>query len=186
MDDYLKQAIELVKAQSSVRVMQEEEMVTMIRTLAASLKNLENNQLPENDEEELSLPAPSKSIGKKASPASNAANPSNSLPEKHLARHGLDADSYRRKWGIKSDTPLVCKSIQRVRRKKMKDMRLWEKDTPLPKRKEERGRRDTAGEEGNPFEKGLSLFSVSRRTRRPVCARYAVRPAPLARRRAAL
>ena len=69
MDDYLKQAIELVKAQSSVRVMQEEEMVTMIRTLAASLKNLENNPLPE------------KPSGKKASPASNAANPSNSLPE---------------------------------------------------------------------------------------------------------
>ena len=40
MDDYLKQAIELVKAQSSVRVMQEEEIVAMIRALSASLKSL--------------------------------------------------------------------------------------------------------------------------------------------------
>ncbi|MDE5879805.1 MAG: MucR family transcriptional regulator, partial [Desulfovibrio sp.] len=31
------------------------------------------------------------------------------------------------KWGLKKDTPLVCKSLQRERRKKMKDMKLWEK-----------------------------------------------------------
>ena len=130
MDDYLKQAIELVKAQSSVRVMQEEEMVTMIRTLAASLKNLENNQLPENDEEELSLPAPSKSIREKSITCLECGKSFKLITRKLLARHGLDADSYRRKWGIKSDTPLVCKSIQRVRRKKMKDMRLWEKRHP--------------------------------------------------------
>ena len=42
-------------------------------------------------------------------------------------KDGLDADAYRRKWGLKSGVPLVCKSIQRVRRKKMKDMKLWEK-----------------------------------------------------------
>ena len=52
------------------------------------------------------------------------------ITKKHLAQHGLDADSYRRKWGIKSGVPLVCKSIQRGRRKKMKDMRLWEKRHP--------------------------------------------------------
>lgn len=130
MDDYLKQAIELVKAQSSVRVMQEEEMVAMIRTLAVSLKNLENNPLPENDEEELSLPAPSKSIREKSITCLECGKSFKLITRKHLARHGLDADSYRRKWGIKSDTPLVCKSIQRVRRKKMKDMRLWEKRHP--------------------------------------------------------
>ena len=44
-----------------------------------------------------------------------------------LAQHGLDAESYRRKWGLKVDVPLVCKSLQRTRRKKMKDMKLWEK-----------------------------------------------------------
>ena len=41
--------------------------------------------------------------------------------------HGLDADTYREKWGIKKNTPLVCKELQRERRKKMKEMKLWEK-----------------------------------------------------------
>lgn len=126
MDDYLKQAIELVKAQSSVRVMQEEEIVAMIRTLATSLKQLESGT-PIEDTEELSLPSPAKSIKEKSITCLECGKSFKLITKKHLARHGLDADSYRRKWGIRSGTPLVCKSIQRVRRKKMKDMRLWEK-----------------------------------------------------------
>ena len=49
------------------------------------------------------------------------------LARKHLASHNLDAAEYREKWGLKKDTPLVCKGLQRERRKKMKDMKLWEK-----------------------------------------------------------
>ena len=40
MDDYLKQALEIVKAQASVRVMAEEEITSMVRTLAAHLKTM--------------------------------------------------------------------------------------------------------------------------------------------------
>lgn len=126
MDDYLKQAIELVKAQSSVRVMQEEEMVAMIRTLASSLKNLESGIQPEEEDDTPSA-SPSKSIREKSITCLECGKSFKLITRKHLAKHGLDADAYRRKWGLKSDTPLVCKSIQRVRRKKMKDMRLWEK-----------------------------------------------------------
>ena len=49
------------------------------------------------------------------------------ITSKHLAQHGLDADAYREKWGIKCGTPLVCKCLQRTRRKKMNNMKLWEK-----------------------------------------------------------
>lgn len=126
MDDYLKQAIELVKAQSSVRVMQEEDMMTMIRTLTESLRNLESGAQTE-DQEDISMPAPSRSIREKSITCLECGRSFKLITRKHLAKHGLDADSYRRKWGIRSDTPLVCKCIQRGRRKKMKDMRLWEK-----------------------------------------------------------
>ncbi len=126
MDDYLKQAIELVKAQSSVRVMQEEEIVAMIRTLASSLRNLESDA-PVEEKEEFPVLTPAKSIKEKSITCLECGKSFKLITKKHLARHGLDADAYRRKWGIKSGTPLVCKSIQRVRRKKMKDMRLWEK-----------------------------------------------------------
>jgi predicted transcriptional regulator len=49
------------------------------------------------------------------------------LTKKHLATHGLAPEEYKEKWGYKKNTPLVCKSLQRERRKKMKEMRLWEK-----------------------------------------------------------
>lgn len=125
MDDYLKQAIELVKAQSSVRVMQEEEIVAMIRALSASLKNLSEGQTAGTEEED--APTPARSIREKSITCLECGKSFKLITKKHLAQHGLDADSYRRKWGIKSGVPLVCKSIQRVRRKKMKDMKLWEK-----------------------------------------------------------
>ena len=47
--------------------------------------------------------------------------------KKHFALHGLDAVSYREKYGLKKSTPLTSKELQRTRRAKMKDMKLWEK-----------------------------------------------------------
>ena len=126
MDDCLMQAIELVKAQASVRVMQEDEVTAMISSLAAKLRNMEagSDADIENDSETL---APSKSIKEKTVTCLECGKSFKLITRKHLAQHGLDADAYREKWGIKRGAPLVCKSLQRVRRKKMKDMKLWEK-----------------------------------------------------------
>ena len=41
MEDYLKHALEIVKAQASVRVMEEDAIISMVRAVAASLKQLE-------------------------------------------------------------------------------------------------------------------------------------------------
>lgn len=125
MDDHLKIAIELAKSQASVRVMQEDEIMTMIQSLAASLKTLTGEcGCPSDD-----TPAGSNtgSIKEKTITCLECGKSFKLITKKHLAKHGLDADSYRQKWGLKSDTPLVCKSLQRVRRKKMKTMKLWEK-----------------------------------------------------------
>ena len=40
MEDYLKQAIEIVKAQAAVRTMTEEEITSMMRSLAQSIKSV--------------------------------------------------------------------------------------------------------------------------------------------------
>ena len=126
MDECLMQAIELVKAQASVRVMQEDEVTAMIRSLASSLRNLDTSEESDNggDADQLH---PSKSIKEKTVTCLECGKSFKLITRKHLAQHGLDADSYRDKWGIKKSVPLVCKSLQRVRRKKMKDMKLWEK-----------------------------------------------------------
>ena len=49
------------------------------------------------------------------------------LTKKHLAAHNLTPEEYRAKYGYKKGAPLAAKSLQRERRKKMKDMRLWER-----------------------------------------------------------
>ncbi len=126
MDDYLKQALEIVKAQASVRVMSEEEITSMVRTLAASLKMLENAPF---EKEEANEPAmlPAKSIKEKSVTCLECGKAFKMITRKHLAAHDLDAETYREKWGLKKNIPLVCKELQRERRKKMKEMQLWEK-----------------------------------------------------------
>jgi predicted transcriptional regulator len=126
MDDHLKLAIQLATAQASVRVMEEEEMVNMIRNLTARLKKMADNTVEEEEEEALSA-HPSRSIKEKTITCLECGKSFKLITRKHLAQHGLDANAYREKWGIKSGTPLVCKSLQRTRRKKMNDMKLWEK-----------------------------------------------------------
>ena len=126
MDDYLKLAIELATAQASVRVMEEEEMVAMIRSLSTSLKKMTDDSLDVDGEESLTS-SPARSIKEKTITCLECGKVFKLITSKHLSTHGLDAEAYRRKWGLKPDTPLVCKSLQRTRRKKMKDMKLWEK-----------------------------------------------------------
>ena len=126
MDDHLKLAIELATAQASVRVMQEEEMVNMIRSLSTSLKKMTDDSLDVDGEESLTS-SPARSIKEKTITCLECGKVFKLITSKHLSTHGLDAEAYRRKWGLKPDTPLVCKSLQRTRRKKMKDMKLWEK-----------------------------------------------------------
>jgi len=126
MDDHLKLAIELATAQASVRVMEEEEMVAMIRSLSTSLKKMTDDSLDIDGEESLTS-SPARSIKEKTITCLECGTVFKLITSKHLSTHGLDAEAYRRKWGLKPDTPLVCKSLQRTRRKKMKDMKLWEK-----------------------------------------------------------
>lgn len=128
MDDYLKQALEIVKAQASVRIMSEEEITSMVRNLSHHLRSLED--IPA-EQEETAGPnvSPAKSIREKTITCLECGKSFKIITKKHLASHDLDADSYREKWGIKKSVPLVCKELQRERRKKMREMKLWEKRT---------------------------------------------------------
>ena len=46
MEDYLKQAIEIVKAQASVRNMNEDEITSMIRALTQSIRGVAEGVAP--------------------------------------------------------------------------------------------------------------------------------------------
>jgi len=125
VEDYLKEALEIVKAQASVRTMSEEEMTSMVRKLSAGIQAIAENSLPAQEE----APAcePKKSIKEKSIVCCECGKSFKIITKKHLASHGLTPDEYREKYGMKKKTPLVCKSLQRERRKKMKEMKLWTK-----------------------------------------------------------
>jgi predicted transcriptional regulator len=125
MENYLKEALEIVKAQASVRTMTEEEITTMVRKLADSIKNIGESGAADPDEGEML--DPKKAIKEKSITCVICGKSFKLLAKKHLASHGLSAEEYRERCGYKKGTPLVCKSLQRERRKKMQDMRLWER-----------------------------------------------------------
>ena len=124
MDDYLKEALEIVKAQAKVRTMSEEEIISMVQKLSEGIRDI---CLGESPVEDTQLVPMRKSIKEQSIVCLECGRTFKILTKKHLASHGLDADSYREKWGIKRLAPLVCKALQRERRKKMKAMKLWER-----------------------------------------------------------
>jgi len=126
MDDYLKSALEIVQAQASVRPMTDEQITSMINSVAAGIKAAtEGVELSTGAVE----PAvdPKKAIKEKSITCLECGKSFKVITKKHLASHGLTPEEYREKYGMKKATPLVCKSLQRERRKKMTEMRLWEK-----------------------------------------------------------
>lgn len=125
MEDYLKQAIEIVKAQASVRNMNEEEITSMIRALTQSIRGVAEGVAPVVDAD----PAvdPKNAIREKSVICCECGKSFKVLTKRHLATHGLTPEEYREKWGYKKGTSLVAKSLARDRRKTMQGMKLWEK-----------------------------------------------------------
>lgn len=132
MDDILKEALEIVKAQASVRTMTEEEITSMVRRIAESVRMVASGEV-----EPASVSAggvagvmaddPLKAIKEKNILCLESGKPFKILTKRHLAKFGLTPEQYREKWGYPKNMPLVCKALQRERRKKMKEMKLWEK-----------------------------------------------------------
>ena len=128
MDAYLKQALEIVKAQASVRNMTEEEITSMVQKLAGGIKNVAEGQAVA-EVQTATEPAvdPKNAIRERSIICLECGKSFKVLTKKHLATHGLTADEYKEKWGFPKKTSLICKGLARERRKKMLDMKLWEK-----------------------------------------------------------
>ena len=126
MDDYLKEALDIAKAQAGVRVMTEDEITTLVSRLSAQFKNIHSSSpsLPDKDGR--------RSIREKNVICMECGKSFRILTKRHLVRHGLTTDEYREKWGIDRNKPLVSKSLQKERRKKMQEIRLWEKRRRRP------------------------------------------------------
>jgi len=103
-------------------------MLSMVRSLSQGIQNIAGTGGVVEEEAEVVLD-PKKAIKEKSIQCLECGKAFKILTKKHLATHGLTPDEYRSKWGYPKRSALVCKSLQRERRKKMKDMKLWEKRT---------------------------------------------------------
>ena len=126
MDDFLKEALEIVKAQAAHRTMSEAEITDMVVKLAKSIKAISSGCTAEEGDAGPAIDA-KKAIKEKSITCCECGKSFKIITKKHLASHGLTPNEYREKFDYKKGMPLVCKSLQRERRKKMKEMELWKK-----------------------------------------------------------
>jgi predicted transcriptional regulator len=128
MDDYLKMAMEMVKAQAGVRTMSADEMTTMILELSKKLSGLAVGMGPVTQIEPAG-PAidPKKSIKEKSVTCLECGKVMKVLTAKHLASHELTKAEYLEKYGMKKGTSLLAKGLSRARKEKMKSMELWKR-----------------------------------------------------------
>jgi len=128
MDEYVKEALEVVKAQAGVRNMTEDEITSMVQSIADRLRGVEahaEDERPYGHQE----PAvdPKKSIREKSVICLECGKSFKILSKRHLAQHGLTPQEYKEKWGFKKNQSLVAKALSRQRRKKMQEIQLWKK-----------------------------------------------------------
>lgn len=124
MEEYIKQALEIVKAQAGFRTMTEDEISSMVKTVAGAIHQLMS---PDSQHQAFAAQSGAKQISERSITCLECGKSFKLLTRRHLLSHGISADEYREKWGYAKDAPLVCKALQRERRKKMRDMKLWEK-----------------------------------------------------------
>ncbi len=126
MEDSLREALEIVKAQASVRNMTEDEINSMIKTLSEGIRNVVE-EVPMERSQAAPAVEPAKAIREKSVVCLECGKPFKVLTKKHLAKHELTPEEYKEKWGYKKGTSLVAKALARDRRKKMQEMELWKK-----------------------------------------------------------
>jgi len=129
MDDYLKEALEIVKAQASVRTMTEEEITSMVRKLSDGIKRLGEGCCEVGATESSTNLDNRKAIREKSIVCLECGKSFKVLTKRHLATHDLTPVEYKAKWGFKKGTALIAKGLARDRRKKMQEMQLWKKRT---------------------------------------------------------
>ena len=128
MDEYVKEALDIVKAQAGVRNMTEDEITSMVQSVADRLRNVESHAEGEQAQGQ-QQPAvdPKKAIREKSVICLECGKSFKILSKRHLATHGLTPQEYKEKWGFKKNQSLVAKSLSRQRRKKMQEIQLWKK-----------------------------------------------------------
>jgi len=129
MDEYVQEALEIVKAQAQVRNMDQNEMASMVKSVSESIKSIaEGGEAGTATAGKQEPPVnPKKAIREKSVICLECGKSMKVLTKRHLETHGLTPDEYREKWGFKKNQALVAKALARQRKQKMQEMQLWKR-----------------------------------------------------------
>ena len=128
MDEYLKEALDIVKAQAGVRNMTEDEITSMVQSVADRLRGVESHvEGKQTHGQQVPAVDPKKSIREKSVICLECGKSFKILSKRHLATHGLTPQEYKEKWGFKKNQSLVAKALSRQRKKKMQEIQLWKR-----------------------------------------------------------
>ncbi|MFO7875817.1 MAG: MucR family transcriptional regulator [Desulfovermiculus sp.] len=129
MEEYVQEALNIVKAQASVRNMTEDEITSMVQGLSQQLKKITEKGEGEDKSEQTQEPAvdPKKAIREKSVVCLECGKTFKVLTKRHLALHGLTPEEYKAKWGFRKNTALIAKGLARQRKNKMNEMQLWKR-----------------------------------------------------------
>ena len=137
--DAFVQALSITCAQAGVRVMTAQEIVQYAKEVAQGIRQMQGDAASLSGAVDPAVD-PRDAVRESTVVCLECGAKFKMLTKRHLAQHGLTPEEYKAKWGLKKGTPLACKSLQRMRRKKMQDMQLWSR------RKDFKG--ETGGMEG--------------------------------------
>lgn len=129
MEEYVQEALNIVKAQASVRNMTEDEITSMVQRLSQQLKKITEKGEDQVTSEQTQEPAvdPKNAIREKSVVCLECGKTFKVLTKRHLALHGLTPEEYKAKWGLKKNTALIAKGLARQRKNKMNEMQLWKR-----------------------------------------------------------
>ncbi|MBQ7739120.1 MAG: MucR family transcriptional regulator [Desulfovibrionaceae bacterium] len=131
MDEFLQAALDIAKAQASVRVMTEDQLADYVQNVAEKIRKIQSGEVEPEDEGSawptVTPEEAKKSIRENTISCLICGKKCRVLTKRHLDKHGIYAKEYREHFGLKKDTPLVAKSLLRERRAKMEEMRIWER-----------------------------------------------------------
>ncbi len=127
MDEYVKEALDIVKAQAGVRNMTEDEITSMVQSVADRLRSVHEPGAEAQGQKQAQTVDPKKAIKEKSVVCLECGKSFKILSKRHLATHGLTPQEYKEKWGYKKNQSLVAKALSRPRRTKMQEIQIWTK-----------------------------------------------------------
>jgi len=124
MEEYLQEALEIAKAQASVRNMTEDEISFMVATVAKKVKEIseeagqQQQEQPQEQQQQEPAVDPKKSIREKSVVCLECGKTFKVLTKRHLETHGITPQQYKEKWGFKKNQALIAKSLARKEERK--------------------------------------------------------------------